>query len=69
MSNGTPLDTANVAYSTLVRQLCDCTAIDSTRRGQPCYSCGKRIISKEDERWLWSQLDVTYGFGYRTQRP
>ena len=57
--------TANHPYSALVKQLCDCTAIDSTRRGHQCYSCGKRIITQEETRWLWSQLDVTYGTSYR----
>ena len=63
------VDTANPAYSALVRQLCDCTAIDATQRGQPCRACGKRIISREEERWLLSQIVITPDRGVEHDRP
>jgi hypothetical protein len=47
-------------YRRLVGQLCDCTSIDRTLEGQPCRVCGKRIITREDERVLRSMLVFKY---------
>ena len=40
-------------YKRLLAELCDCTTIDTSRRGEQCRQCGKRIISKLEESWLF----------------
>ena len=39
--------------------LCDCTAIDTSRRGFNCIVCGKHVLTKDEEAWLKSLVRIT----------
>lgn len=50
-----PIGQKNDEVSALLKELCDCNTIERSREGQPCMLCGKRIISRLEEQWLWKR--------------